>query len=428
MNNIFKNLKLAGMDKIAFLAIFIIALVAADMLVSVRTRVELSKPIVLAGTGLSVSPPQGPSWQSDYQWHYGNSSYVLSAGKETTSVIFVCHLANFQESPEQYLDKKFSQFGISDKGEFSLGDKKLHWVKFATLETFLSPQKVLQSKKVYRIIAFGNLNAARQLEIRVESFDGFETVSRNFTALQKGLMYNDDPQLIDGINFSGNFLKSTPAEPVVLQDSLYITKDSSGKPVGFSLEKQSHSAESTTITSFEYINDQNAGSTKTAELTFPGNLQSFSIKSKFEYQGNSRQEFYEIQYNHPIMELRSMGLAEPVSLSLSVPPIPEYFYQIVAELFQHDKGQSMIVDILDYRGRIVPTLFAKQPQDPNSTNSVIILQSLDGQQTVNHIILDSDGKMIKLINLSSGSESAPAESGEIKKLFPMWSEVIRSYK
>jgi hypothetical protein len=175
------------------------------------------------------------------------------------------------------------------------------------------------------------------------------------------------------------------------------------------------------------MNDQNAGNTKVEELTFSADLQSFSIKSKFEYQQNARQEFYEILYNHPVLQLQAFTLAEPITLSLPVPPIPEYFYQIIAKSFQHSDSQSIILDILDSRGRIVPTIFEKQPQDHNSPNTVIILRSLDDQQTVNHIILDANGSMIKLINLSSGYESTPAEKSEIEKLFPMWYELIQSY-
>jgi hypothetical protein len=428
MKNIFKNLNFAGIDKIAFLALLLITILAAKMLVSVRTKIELSKPIVLAGTGLAVSLPQGPSWQSDSQWNYNNTSYVLIAGKTTTATTFICHLANFQDSPEQYLNNKFSRLGITNKGEFSLGDKKFHWVQFETMERFLSPQKTIQSQRVYRIIAMGNLNLSRQLEIRVESFEGSETISRIFAALQKGLAYNDDPQMIDGINFSSDFSNRISAEPVVRQNSQYLTMDSSGKPVGFYLEKLSHLAsENTAITSFEYMNDQNAGNTKVEELTFSADLQSFSIKSKFEYQQNARQEFYEILYNHPVLQLQAFTLAEPITLSLPVPPIPEYFYQIIAKSFQHSDSQSIILDILDSRGRIVPTIFEKQPQDHNSPNTVIILRSLDDQQTVNHIILDANGSMIKLINLSSGYESTPAEKSEIEKLFPMWYELIQSY-
>jgi hypothetical protein len=125
--------------------------------------------------------------------------------------------------------------------------------------------------------------------------------------------------------------------------------------------------------------------------------------------------------------LHGITLAEPINLSLPVPPIPEYFYQIIAKSFHRGTGRSMIVDFLDSRGRIVPTIFEKQPQDPNNPNSTIILRSLDNQQTINHIILDSAGAMIKLINLSSGYESTPAENGEIEKLFPMWYEAIKSY-
>ena len=428
MKNIFKNLGFAGIDKIAFLALLLIAILAARMLVSVRTKIELSKPIALAGTGLAVSLPKGQSWQSDSQWNYNNTSYVIVAGKTTAAATFICHLANFQDSPEQYLENKFRQLEIYDKGEFSLGDKKVHWVQFANLERFLSPQKTIQYQKIYRIIALGNLNLSRQLEIRVESFDSSDSVSRIFAAIQKGLTYNDDPQLIEGINFSGHFSSQISAEPVVRQNSRYITKDSSGNPIGFYLEKLSHpAAENTTITSFEYIDNQNDGNTKIEELTFPADLQSFSIKSKFEHQRDTRSEFYEIQYNHPVLQLHGITLAEPINLSVPVPPIPEYFYQIIAESFYRGNSESMIVDILDSRGRIVPTIFEKQPKDPNSLTRTIILRSLDNQQTINHIILDSTGAMIKLVNLSSGYESTPAENGEIEKLFPMWYEVIQSY-
>ena len=63
--------------KVAFLGLFVLALVSARLIVAMRTAVVLSSPIKLSHAGLSVSMPQGNGWNSAKKWEYKQNAFTL---------------------------------------------------------------------------------------------------------------------------------------------------------------------------------------------------------------------------------------------------------------------------------------------------------------------------------------------------------------
>jgi len=78
MNGNFEPKKF-GADKIAFLGMFALSLLIAQLIVSRNSALNFSEPIELAHSGLSISVPTGKGWQSELQWQYHSNGFTLSS-------------------------------------------------------------------------------------------------------------------------------------------------------------------------------------------------------------------------------------------------------------------------------------------------------------------------------------------------------------
>ena len=84
------TLRKLGGDKIALLGLFVAALLAARLIVGLRSALVLSEPIPLPPAGLSVSVPMGNGWQSEGKWSDRNdltSFFFVGGGQPTAWVI-----------------------------------------------------------------------------------------------------------------------------------------------------------------------------------------------------------------------------------------------------------------------------------------------------------------------------------------------------
>ena len=73
------DIRKIGVDKIALLGLFIIALLIARIIVASRSALVLSEPIKLTYTGLSVSMPEGNGWKGEKQWKHHENAFSLSS-------------------------------------------------------------------------------------------------------------------------------------------------------------------------------------------------------------------------------------------------------------------------------------------------------------------------------------------------------------
>jgi len=65
--------------KVAFLGLFVAAVLSAQLVVAMRSRVVLSEPIQLAHAGLSVSMPEGNGWRSAKRWEYQQNGFTIGS-------------------------------------------------------------------------------------------------------------------------------------------------------------------------------------------------------------------------------------------------------------------------------------------------------------------------------------------------------------
>jgi hypothetical protein len=85
-----------SLDKVAFLGLFIAAVVTAWLITSSRSGIALSKPVRLEYGCLSVSTPVGNGWRSTEKWEYERNIFALSSafddGSRTVTAVTSCRL------------------------------------------------------------------------------------------------------------------------------------------------------------------------------------------------------------------------------------------------------------------------------------------------------------------------------------------------
>jgi len=65
--------------KVAFLGLFVAAVLSAQLVVAMRSRVVLSEPIQLAHAGLSVCMPEGNGWRSAKRWEHQQNGFTIGS-------------------------------------------------------------------------------------------------------------------------------------------------------------------------------------------------------------------------------------------------------------------------------------------------------------------------------------------------------------
>jgi hypothetical protein len=76
MGETYRFKKFAG-DKMALLALFVLALLTARLVVGLKSAVSLSEPIELPCEELSVSMPSGNGWHSEEQWEFRENTFAV---------------------------------------------------------------------------------------------------------------------------------------------------------------------------------------------------------------------------------------------------------------------------------------------------------------------------------------------------------------
>jgi len=65
--------------KVAFLGLFVAAVLSAQLVVAMRSRVVLSEPMQLAHAGLSVCMPEGNGWRSAKRWEHQQNGFTIGS-------------------------------------------------------------------------------------------------------------------------------------------------------------------------------------------------------------------------------------------------------------------------------------------------------------------------------------------------------------
>ncbi|NLH17240.1 MAG: hypothetical protein GX455_11730 [Phycisphaerae bacterium] len=201
-------------DKLFLLAIFAAGLGIAQYLVVVRSRIELSPPVVLPEEGLSIRLPVSVGWQSQSKWTFDpreGGSYILAQfAVPSHQANLFCGIRPYSETDgtiQERLTRRaaFHKAQIVQVGERKLRNIQMNWVL-----------AVREQSTFGMFYGVGMAGDDQVIELEVTSPTDADLARRIFMTVADGLRYKPKPPPPDPKNVAKRLNESSGAGELVL--------------------------------------------------------------------------------------------------------------------------------------------------------------------------------------------------------------------
>jgi len=219
---------------------FAFGLLIAGLIVVRRSRIEMSEPVELPYSGLSLSVPAGPGWEREGSagWSYATSnefnlSRRLLVGNKIAAIVHCRYLlASPETDPEQVLTDRLAAATLQEtRSGRIVNDVTVHWVQI--VDTFLG------------VVA---LDHGRMLEIMVRAQADRPMADKVFRLIAESVVFESDEFISRGADFIRRFRSRGLGDIIQRQnaadsESIYVINDAMDKPAGFQIATFQKSAE-----------------------------------------------------------------------------------------------------------------------------------------------------------------------------------------
>jgi hypothetical protein len=219
---------------LALLAVFAAGLGLAYLLVASKSRIELTEPIALPGTGVSAPLPENSEWEGMEKWRYElNNSFVL-AGRLQSSRYLAAEVqwrfmqTSTEESIADVLEKVAISYSASAGNPNRIsGPVPFEWIHIASNDF---PGDI--------IFAAAALEPGKILQLRINTVSEPSYAEDLLFSLTKRVIYEPDPAAETGnqllkIFYSQELSKLFKANTHI--NPPLLLKDATGKPSGYKI-------------------------------------------------------------------------------------------------------------------------------------------------------------------------------------------------
>lgn len=454
-----------GVDKIALLGLFIVALLISRFIVVCRSAIVLSEPIELDYGGLSVSIPTGNGWRSEKQWKYQQNAFTLGSffnpGSGSVTALVSCRylLAATKATPDALFEEKASAVGgskIAKTGQIEMGRPGLSFAKGSQNGGLLTLNwaHIKRSKTLFdTFFGVAQLPNNRRLDIEVYQATGDTELAEGiFKSVTESLKFTDNQLLEAGskivAEIKGKGLDSFLDNQG--RESFFLIKDARGRTIGFTMEVLgSHFAErpqneDTLIDlvpetqlnilagSFYYIR----GRYDRKQATFfqsRNNLDEFIWKS--ETSGLTGRSGAEIVLGKDgIMTVKKFDRrTEEKDYHISPAAIPDVLGELIFSQMLDSDRKEIFMDIIEADGKITPALvsridtprpFALQNRSSGAAVTqeeaayVFRVELLDGRGFSEQVYLDDQRRISRRLLKQEGISLERTSTENILREFP----------
>lgn len=429
MNSDYETKKL-WVDKVAFLGLFIAALLIARFIVVLRSSVKLSEPIELAYGCLSVSIPTGNGWQGAESWEYQGEAFTLdsslSVGTDSASSLVSCRyeLAPVAAASQILFEEKAYAAGgsIAKSGEIKVEHPSEREEGFAIEWVHIN------NREIPFDIFFGvvQLPGNRRLSIEVYQSAGdtyfaeelFKSVagSLEFTdnhLLEKGMEVVEEIKRKGLNSFLGPRFSGTHG-----RETFFLIKEAGGSLIGFTMEvlssRFSPKPEETTEAqlnilagTFYYIRQRRYDHRQAALFQSDNNFNEFLWKIET-YGPSSKSGVEMLLGKDGILAVKKFERRlQKGHFQIGSAAVPDILSDLVfIQMFESGRTE-IFVDIIGADGRIIPTRISRTGKpDPaenrrRSDGPAFIEEAacafqvdfLDGRGFSEEMYLDYDGQV-----------------------------------
>ncbi|MHC4126293.1 MAG: hypothetical protein ACYSRR_07585 [Planctomycetota bacterium] len=403
MNQSEKTRKI-GIEKIAFLALFIIALIIARFVVQSKSAIRLSGPIMLDYAGLSISMPQGNGWKTERSWrYYGNiftlnSRFFLSRSNVTANAQCLYVLLddeNLTASVDWAYFKKPQSLSLLFFGTATVpGNQRIEIeLRQATADELQARQAFMKIAKSIKLYENKPLKAGEQLVAQIKN---------------------------EGLN---SLLKKS------YQQSFFLLKDAKRRVIGFTMDLLTSSELNIEAETFYYI--ANPAVIENATL-FQGdnNFSHFIWKSQTDAPAVKSAIETTLDENG-YLTIRNFNTATEQQRRLRSASIPEIFLDWILVQMLKNSCDKIIVDMIRPEGTVTPVAITRintAPKDGavDKNGYLVKLQFLDNTGFYIKVYLDEQFQIYKSTLRQKHIYILERSSKEnILKLFPQRADYIR---
>jgi hypothetical protein len=355
----YEKLRRIGLDKVAFLVLLLLGHVLAKFIISYGSKLELSQPLALKGTGLEVSVPYGDSWKRlSTGFKYENNEFNFTclmqiSGDSVITVQWHYSLLPTTKTISERLqaEAEIAKGRIESSASGKFGDYNFDYAKIV-------------SEKITVFYGTTVLPDGRILTLELgQSGRGIDLADKIFRNLLASVKYNPDNPVVKGVELLKTFKTSLGA--LLTQgtaQNYYRLKDTRGTSIGF------------TTDSIGYFPDANENSVISAAglLFLSSGFNAFAEQSifysnisltKFDWvvkQGNmltNREVPTHIQLNDQLLTIQKQNIAEKLGFTGSM--LPDPLFDLAVEAFLKSDFDSVMFDIVLSEGKIAPVILSR---------------------------------------------------------------------
>jgi len=427
--------KTAVRAKVAFLGLFVAALLSARLIVAVRCAVVLSDPIELAHAGLSVAMPQGNGWNSAGKWEYKQGVFSLfgafAPGSSVPTASARCDYvfpAEIIETQKRFELRRAEVGGeIVETGQIRTDFVTVDWVRIEQAGVSFNC-----------IFGTAELPYNRRINIEVREGAGDIDLARGvFKAIAMALSITQAPLLEAGSGIIAQMKAKGLAGSLDNKNrqGLFQIRNSRRRIIGFTTDVLIDTGGTSEL------NIEAMGLYYTKGPLVHEEMTSFQSDNRFdrftwktESAAAERSGIEVVLEDKGILTVTKSG--EPGKSSryqTGGTAIPETLLEQLLGLIIEGGIEEALVDVITRHGRIVPTHISQiKPQDATADQSeayMIKLMPLSGRGFFQLVYLDegkriSESQQYSLERRDDKFFFERAEPEDVAKLFPEHSEFI----
>lgn len=417
----------------ALLSLFILALLAARLVVTLKSAVLLSEPIELSGSGLSISMPMGNGWLSEEKWKFQENAFAvnsvlsLSSGNPVAQARCRYLLAAEPTAHRARLEQRASEVEgtIVRMDQAQAASLTIDWAHIEKPEILLDT-----------FIGTAELPNERQLDIEVNQITGdTELAEQAFRAIIMSLDFKDDQLLGAGAEIVETIKRKGLGSFLENQDkqSFYLVKDSTGRAIGFASDVLTISGNDASFNiqtaNFSYVEGRH---TVEQAITFrcTDKLDEFVYRSQARSAAGRSDMQVVLDKSGTMTVVEAAVRPEENDYRLGPSAIPVVLIdQVLGQMLDSAKIE-IITDVVDAYGKITPTFIsrieaAKDEPEGRDAAYVFRLELLDGRGFYELLYLNEKKQTCKMFLQREDAyivERTTAE--EVIREFPGYAQTV----
>jgi hypothetical protein len=345
-----EKVKRYSLAELALLIIFVIGLLLAWMVVRSRSRILLTEPIGLRGSGLSVRLPGGTGWEYTPAWTYENdNSMVLAAQRRLSpqTAVKMTWRFEFCSKPVELEDVLAERLAASNAAVQRLE---------MPAGTGMQAARVTASEGAYNavfLIARKNLDFGRALELQVlpnhPGIDPFylEDLLRETAS---SVIYEAPAELEAGMELLNRFFSRLEADQVA-EESFLLT-DSRGRTIGFYYRDHQASAANHVVLRSRHYDAQQFRVDSTLEIGRLGDP--FHWETRMRLPAAAVQSYSIRRGEDGGLAVSAVGGKARQIACIEQHLLPEMLLTDFVRLFIAQERNEVVVDVLSGTGMVVP--------------------------------------------------------------------------